>query len=85
MPLYIWNRGSPLVCSNIFGTEEVTNHDAITKKAGKFKLLGSQMVAMDLFGLEKVRFFIRFFPFSGSTGSGNPEILADSERACQDG
>ena len=29
-------------------------------------------------------FRIRFFPFSGSTGSGNPEIFADSERACQD-
>ena len=26
-----------------------------------------------------------FFPFSGSTGSGNPEICPDSERACQDG
>ena len=31
--------------------EEVSNHDAITKKAGKFKFLGSQRVAMDLFGL----------------------------------
>ena len=37
--------------SKIFGTEEVTNHDAITKKEGKFKLLGSQRVAMDLLGL----------------------------------
>ena len=27
---------------------------------------------------------LQFFRFSGSTGSGNLEILADSERACQD-
>ena len=33
----------------------------------------------------KSGFSIRFFPFSGSTGSGNPEIFPDSERACQDG
>ena len=44
MPLYIWNGGSPLICPNIFGTEEVTKHDAITKKAGKFKFLEAQMV-----------------------------------------
>ena len=40
MPLYIWNGGSPLVCPNIFGTEEVTNHDAITKKGGKIQTPG---------------------------------------------
>ena len=34
-----------------FGTEEVKKYDEIIKKAGKFKFLGSQMAAMDLFGL----------------------------------
>ena len=33
--------------------------------------------------VKKIRFF-RFSGFPGSTGSGNPEIFADFERACQD-
>ena len=40
MLLYFWNRGSSLVGPKIFGTEEVINHDAITKKRENLKTPG---------------------------------------------